>query len=76
MPVKGTKIPPVCSKCNLSHWPFRPCSEGVTYKQIGYDMEVKGSGYPSTYARQPRETGYASQAPSSVRERSFYRGED
>jgi len=76
MPPKGVKIPPVCNKCEKSHWPFRPCSEGVVYKQVGYDTIVKATGYRSSYGRIEHETDYNSKKPASVRERTYYRGED
>jgi hypothetical protein len=77
MTPKGVKEPPVCSKCGLNHWPFRPCSTGVKLKQIGYDMEVKETGYGnSRYPGLQRETGYTSPVPASVKERAFYKGDE
>jgi hypothetical protein len=56
-----TKPMPICSKCGLSHWHFQPCSEGKTYKQMGYDSIVKSTGYGrDNYAgRFKRSTEYA-----------------
>jgi hypothetical protein len=75
MPPKGVKEPPICSKCQLTHWPFRPCSTGVKYKQIGYDMMVKETGYGSRYSRLEKETQYSSHTPAGVRDRTHYEGE-
>jgi len=54
-------IPPVCRKCGLQHWRFADCSEGRTYRQMGYDSIVHNTGYgrDSYGGRFKRETTYA-----------------
>jgi hypothetical protein len=76
MPYKGQTEPPICKKCNLQHWHFRPCSDGRKYVRVGYDTLNQETGYRARYGRVITESDYSSRNFSTLKKRTYYTGDD
>jgi hypothetical protein len=48
---------PLCRRCGLHHWRFKPCSEGQKYVRVGYDTLERETDYQRLqYRSRPRLT--------------------